>query len=695
LLDPLAPTVTRSRFRALFPQGLGGAELVLTTLVVLIVIMLVVPLPPLMLDFLLATNLSLSIVILLLVLYTSNALRISTFPTILLVTTLFRLGLNISSSRLILLHGNAGQVIKAFGGFVVQGNYVVGAAVFLILTIVQFVVIAKGAERVAEVGARFVLDAMPGKQMAIDAELRAGAISHDEARQQRQALLRESQFYGAMDGAMKFVKGDVIASVIITILNFLVGISLGIFQRNLAVDVALKKYGLLTVGDGLVTQIPALVLSIAAGMLVTRVASEHPGTSLGSELGKQLTATPRAMRGASLFVGLLAIIPGLPTIPFLAVAAMLFTVSWFAAKQQSDAKEEGLYSPLHTHRQLVPVVTPWSVDISTHLHIPHVSRADLMQAIASIADAVPEQIFNDLGVPIPTPVVRVVEDIKEPGIVVRMNEVPLERLDFEQALSLEQILHQIRTVMMAVMKKRAVEFLGLQETQSMLDRLEQVNPAVVRHLVPKVIRVPTLQAVLRKLVEEQLPIRNLSGILEELARWVDTEKNASELAERVRASMKRTITYRLTEGRSQLDVVLIDTLIEDEIRQSIMSNQSGRFLSLPPGIVRDILSAMKETLDQAPSTQQTNIKVLLTQPEIRRFVRQLIAEDCPDVWVVSHAELDAEVHIHPVATVKLSLVLAKLLSTTHSNLWLYHSGLHQEIFGFLFQNGMYFLCNKS
>src|SRR6476619_3563644 len=309
-------------------KGLGGAELALAALVIGVVAMMIVPLPTWLLDVLLATNLSLSVAILLVVLYVPDALAIATFPTVLLLTTLFRLALNVSSSRLILLQANAGDVIHAFGQFVVRGNYVVGAVVFLILTIIQFVVIAKGSERVAEVSARFVLDAMPGKQMAIDAEARSGTIDGAEARRRRRLLSRESQFYGAMDGAMKFVKGDVIASVIITFINILGGLAIVVGQRGLEVEAALKKYGLLTIGDGLVTQIPALVLSTAAGILVTRVASEDPDRSLGSGLASQILGIPKAMQVAGLFVLGLSLVPGLPTAPFLLLGAVLL----FAAR---------------------------------------------------------------------------------------------------------------------------------------------------------------------------------------------------------------------------------------------------------------------------------------------------------------------------------------------------------------------------
>src|SRR5580658_9877950 len=318
---------------------LGTADAFLGLLVVSVVAMMIVPLPTWLLDVLIAANLSGAVAILLVVLYAPGTLSIATFPTVLLLTTLYRPGLNVASARLILLQANAGEVIRAFGTFVVRGNYVVGGVVFLILTIIQFVVIAKGSERVAEVGARFVLDAMPGKQMAIDAELRAGAIDGNEAKRRRRALSRESQFYGAMDGAMKFVKGDVIASLVITVINILGGLAIGVLEKGMPVAGALKRYGLLTIGDGMVSQIPALVLSTAAGVLVTRTASEEPDTPLGQELARQLFGTPKALRAASVFVFALAMVPGLPAPPFLVIGvALLFAARARQQRLESDER---------------------------------------------------------------------------------------------------------------------------------------------------------------------------------------------------------------------------------------------------------------------------------------------------------------------------------------------------------------------
>ena len=350
----------------------GVADAVLAGLVIAVVGLMVVPLPTWLLDLLIASNLAASVVILLVSMYVSEALKIASFPTLLLITTLIRLSLNVSSTRLILLQADAGEVIKAFGQFVVRGNYVVGAVVFLILTIIQFIVIAKGSERVAEVGARFALDAMPGKQMAIDAELRSGAIDGNEARARRRMLVRESQFYGAMDGAMKFVKGDVIASLLITVVNILGGLAIGIGQRGMEPVAALKRYGLLTIGDGLVTQIPALLIATGAGVLVTRVASEEADTPLGVELARQLFGQPQALRVGGVFVLLLSLIPGLPTLPFLAIGALLLFGSRARAKVLRTVDQAALTEATprldgSIAMRFVPVVTPWGLDVSADL----------------------------------------------------------------------------------------------------------------------------------------------------------------------------------------------------------------------------------------------------------------------------------------------------------------------------------------
>src|SRR5688572_19893627 len=342
------------------------ADAALAAVVVACVGIMVVPLPTWLLDLLLAFNLAISVSILLVTMYVSDALKVAAFPTLLLITTLVRLALNVSSTRLILLQADAGEVIEAFGKFVVSGNYVVGAVVFLILALIQFIVVAKGSERVAEVGARFSLDAMPGKQMAIDAELRSGSIDAADAQQKRRTLNRESQFYGAMDGAMKFVKGDVIASFIIAIINIGAGLAIGVGQRGMPFGDAVRRYTLLTIGDGLVSQIPSLIIATSAGILVTRVASEDGETALGEELSSQLLGMPKALRVSSVFVLALGIVPGLPALPFLVIGLLLLAASW-PARQRPDREWAQTRRRLGVQQQPSRLPSPWSLTSSAAL----------------------------------------------------------------------------------------------------------------------------------------------------------------------------------------------------------------------------------------------------------------------------------------------------------------------------------------
>ena len=648
-------------------SGLGGAELALAALVVGVVAMLIVPLPTWLLDILLATNLSLSVAILLVVLYVPDALAIATFPTLLLLTTLFRLALNVSTSRLILLQANAGDVIKAFGGFVVRGNYVVGAVVFLVLTIIQFVVIAKGSERVAEVGARFVLDAMPGKQMAIDAEVRAGTLDGNEARRRRRQLSRESQFYGSMDGAMKFVKGDVIASLVITVVNILGGLAIGVGQKGMPAVDALKRYGLLTIGDGLVSQIPALVLSTAAGVLVTRVASEEPDTPLGEELAGQLFGQPKALKVAAAFVLLLAIVPGLPAPPFLVIAVVLFLVARARTRQmakddQRDATEpHPVASGARRESAFVPMVVPWSVEVSGDLALlledgtsaDGTARESLRSAVLGLRD----RVFGELGVPLPPPRVRVAPGLPGRSAVVSLFEVPARIIPVAAGVSDAEAVKLVTEAAADLLRARGADFLGLAETQRLLDELEQLAPATVRNVVPKPVSLTLLTDVLRRLVEERVSIRDLRAILEALAGVASTEKDPLNLTELVRAQLRRALTFKLTRGANQLGVVLIDPMIEDTVRRAVTRTPAGAFLTLPPAAARDVVAALRRALTEASAQgggAPSSAAVFLTQPDIRRFVRKLVESELPDATVVSFAELLPEVTLRPLARANLA-----------------------------------------
>ena len=642
--------------------GLGGAELGLALLVISVVAMMIVPLPTWLLDILIATNLSLSVAILLVVLYVPDALAIATFPTILLLTTLFRLALNVSSVRLILLQANAGEVIRAFGTFVVRGNYVVGGVIFLVLTIIQFIVIAKGSERVAEVGARFVLDAMPGKQMAIDAELRSGAIDGNEARRRRRFLSRESQFYGSMDGAMKFVKGDVIASLVITVVNILGGLAIGVGQKGMPAVDALKRYGLLTIGDGLVSQIPALILSTAAGVLVTRVASEDPDTPLGQELARQLFGMPKALRVASGFVLLLAMVPGLPAPPFLVLALALFFVARTRTRQMERDDRREATEPVakpgkRTETAFVPIVVPWSIEVSEDLGSTlddslDGPRAESELGLRSEAVGMRDRLFSELGVPLPSPRVRVVAGLPRRHAIISLFEVPAKVLTIPDGIADAEAVRVVSDAALELLRARASDFLGLAETQRLLDEMEQFAPATVRSVVPKPVSLTLLTDILRRLLEERVSIRDLRAILEPLASLANTEKDPLTLTELVRAQLRRALTFKLTGGAKQLGVVLVDPTIEDTIRRAIQRTPAGAFLTLPPAAARDVVAALRRAGGEAAG--QAGGAVFLTQPDIRRFMRKLLETELPDAIVVSFAELLPEVTLRPLARANLA-----------------------------------------
>jgi type III secretion protein V len=628
----------------------ASAEVVLAAFVVLVVGLMIVPLPTPLLDVLIATNLSASVVILLVVLYVADAIRIATFPTLLLLTTLFRLALNVASTRLILLQADAGQVIRAFGTFVVRGNYVVGGVVFLVLTIIQFIVVAKGSERVAEVGARFALDAMPGKQMAIDAELRGGTIDGSEARRRRRLLSRESQFYGAMDGAMKFVKGDVIASLLILAVNLVGGLTIGVVMKNMPVADALRRYGLLTIGDGLVTQIPALVLSTGAGVLVTRVASEEADTPLGEELARQLLGVPKALQVASVFVLLLAAVPGLPALPFAVIGVALLVVGRARTRAERLRAAQAATEPTHREKAstatgdsaFVPMVLPWSIEISADLR-PLLDRTP--GGLRAMAVSLRDHLFAELGVPLPAPRVRVRDDLGSRQVLLSVHEVPAQLLALPAELSDEQAIDRTRRETVALLRSRAADFVGLAEVQRLLDELEQFAPATVRNVVPRPVSLVVLADVLRRLLDERVSIRDLKAVLEGLSMVATTEKDPLALAEHVRAHLRRAITFNVTGGTPELGVVLLDPTLEDTVRRAVTRTPAGAFLALPPQASRDVRASVRRAIESLDESSHGLPRTILTQPDIRRFVRKVIEVDHPEVWVVTFGELLPEITI--------------------------------------------------
>lgn len=691
------------------------SDIVLAVVVVAIVGMMIVPLPTLLLDVLLTLNISISVVLLLVSLYVPAALHLSVFPTLLLITTMFRLALTISTTRLILLTGDPGEVVVAFGNFVVQGNFVVGAILFIILVIVNFIVISKGSERVAEVAARFTLDAMPGKQMSIDADLRAGSIDQDQGKKKRRDLERESQLFGAMDGAMKFVKGDAIASIIITVVNIVGGLIIGVTQKGMSAGDAAQKYTLLTIGDGLVGMIPAILVSTCAGIIVTRVAGEEEGNHLGMDMGSQLTAYPKAIAIAAGMLIVLGLVPGLPKIPFFLLGIGAGLGAWTMLKKQQQAveaedagpaMETDLGTPMASEpapkealnpdsELFIPVVTPIALEVSDAL-VPFVdSRQDNGKFLFELIPFMRDGLFVELGVRFPGVRARGNGSLPPGAYQIQINEVPVvtgqatlghvlvndtvDRLRLMNIQGFEAVNpatrqpaawvpEQYRDTLeaaglttwdvpgyiilhtAAVLRRNAREFVGVQETQTMLEQLEKAFPAIVKEVVPKVVNVLKLTDILQRLVEEEISIRDLRGILQALAEYGQVEADNVMLTEHVRAAQRRYISHKYARGTGTLVVYLLDPNIEDAIRGSVKRTSAGAHLALEPELAQEIVQAVRSECGHLPPSAQR--PVILTAMDIRRYVRKLLEyEFNPSFSVLSYQELSPELNIQPVARI--------------------------------------------
>ncbi len=635
-----------------------GSDLALGLLILTIVGVMLLPVPQWLLDVMLTLNLAGSLSVLLLVVHAGRASKFTTFPSLLLLATLLRLSLAVATTRLILLEGNAGEVVSTFGHLVVGADYVVGAVVFAMLAIVQLVVIAKGSERIAEVAARFCLDAMPGRQLAIDSELRAGTLDSREASSRRFALQREGQFYGAMDGAMRFVRGDAIASLLITVVTLLGGLGLGIFAREMSFAEALRRYSLLTIGNGLVMLLPALLLATAAGVLVTRIEGDPMGRPLGQELGTQLLRAPQSFTVAGALLLILAIVPGMPSIPFLFVGAGLVAGSVLRAQRKRpgvdpafalDERAEGE----RTQPEFSPQVAPWTLEvgqalahlISDERHGRTCSRPGIETALVAARRA----LWTKLGVPLPAAVVSVNPAIGPRDLVLTCHEVPESTIEVAPSIDEASVAEFVLQNVLPVLERRAGDFLGIPETQRLLDELELTAPVLVREVVPKSIGVPGLTLVLKQLVDEGVSIRNLGGILEVLATASSKETEPSRLAESVRVHRSRALTHELTGGRGSLDVYLLDPGIEDAIRGAIRRTGTEGHLVLAPAAARDIVAAVRAIVPPAPQ----HPPVLLTQPDIRYFVRRLLQVEFPALRVVSHTELSAGTAVSCLATARI------------------------------------------
>lgn len=703
-----------------------SSDIVLAMALMLIIGMLIIPMPPHVIDFLLAINMASSVALLMVALYIPGATHLSIFPSLLLITTLFRLGLNISTTRQVLLHAYAGDIILAFGNFVVGGNYVVGGIIFLIITLVQFIVITKGSERVAEVAARFTLDAMPGKQMSIDADMRAGMIDANQAREKRLALQKESQLYGAMDGAMKFVKGDAIAGIVITAINIIGGLIIGMTMMGMTAADSAKTFALLSIGDGLVSQIPALLISITAGIVTTRVASDAKDTNLGSEISNQILKQPKAlMIAAGITLGL-GIIPGFPIAPFSLLAAGLGLIGyalWSTEQREPEATVSGgsssikgagagpaatiesaaVDTPVKGHKVIsgggvdtysltLPVILEVGKTLSLEIQKSGRSQGFIEQMIPKMRQA----LYADLGVRFPGVHVRTDSpNLAQDEYLIYLNEVPVVRgkivenhyltnetednlkrynlpfTSYKNSLGLPSL--WVDTKNKEILEKAVIkhwnplevmvlhlsyffrhyanEFLGIQEMKSMLEFMEKSFPDLVRE-VTRLIPLQKLTDIFKRLVQEQISIKDLRTVLESLSEWAQTEKDPVLLTEYVRSSLKRYISYRYSQGQSVLSVYVLDPEIEDLVRGAIKQTSAGSYLALDPDSVQLILQAVRNTVTAPPPGGQQ--PVILTAIDVRRFVRKLIELEFPDISVVSYQEIVPEIRIQPLGRIQIS-----------------------------------------
>ncbi|MBU3155101.1 flagellar biosynthesis protein FlhA [Clostridium estertheticum] len=667
--------------------------------VIAIVLMIIIPLPPKLLDVIIAFNITLAVVILLLTMFTTEVLQFSVFPTLLLITTLLRLALNISSTRLVLTQAYAGDIIEAFGEFVVGGNYVVGIIIFLIIIIIQFVVITSGAGRVSEVSARFTLDAMPGKQMSIDADLNAGVITEEQARERRTKLQDEASFYGAMDGASKFVKGDAIAGIIITIINIFGGIIIGVVMLGMPIATAATTYVRLTVGDGLVSQIPALLISTASGILVTRSGSN---VNLGTQITSQLTTFPKVIALASIVLVVLACIPGMPHIVFIILAIAMATSAYFLNKDEKDQKiikseteeQESFETENREPEDVMNLISvePMEIEIGYGL-IPLADEAtggDLLQRIASVRRQCalemgivvqPIRIKDNLQLKTNEYVVKIrgtviikgelmpsmllcidpsSEDITIQGIntveptfglpAVWINNDQREDAEIKGLTVVDPTTVMV-THLTETIKNHAYELLGRQETKLLIDSVKEKYNTVVEELIPDLMTIGEVQKVLQSLLKEKVAIKDMVTILESLADNARITKDTEVLTEYVRFSLGRSICNGLIDENGIMTIMTLSPEVENIVSNNIQKSLQGSFPAVDPETTGKILNSIKENINTIYF--HNNQPVILVSPKIRPAFRRLIEMVFPTVSVLSLNEIPNEVEIKTEGVVTL------------------------------------------
>ncbi len=693
------------RLQGFIAQANRYSDIFLAIIVVMIISLMIVNIPEWLLDTFIAINMTVSITLLMMALYIPGVLAFSTFPSLLLFTTLFRLALNVTTTKMILLHAHAGKIIFTFGNFVVGGNFIVGAVIFIIILIVQFIVVTKGSERVAEVAARFTLDAMPGKQMSIDADMRAGLIDIEQARSRRTELERESQLHGSMDGAMKFVKGDAIAGLIITAVNILAGVAIGVLQKGMEASKALQVYSILTIGDGLISQIPALLISITAGIIVTRVSTDEK-SALGRDIGGQLLAQPSALIIAGFMIFGFGLMPGFPKLVFLCLSLTVMLVGYslmksMKAKNKSKSSIPGLESSTQkkssegkegkdSKSEEFSITVPLMVDVASSVRSaidPEVLNDQLIE--------IRKALYQDLGVPFPGIHLRFNDTIADDSYQVLLQEVPIsqgflkngyvllkEKKENIDMLGLEYIqdkaflphleslwiksdkkeqLKKSKITFMSgaeiltyhlsfVLQKYAGDFIGIQETKFLLDKLDAQFPEIVKE-VQRVLPVQKLTDILQRLVQENISIRNLRLIFQSLIDWGQKEKETVLLTEYVRSSLKRYISYKYSRGQNILPVYLLQPDIEEEIRKAVRQTSAGSYLALNPATAKKLIAAIKQEVGDFTFSDQK--PVLLTSMDIRRYLRKLIEKELYELPVLSHQELTEEITVQPLGRIKI------------------------------------------
>lgn len=670
-------------------------DLAVALAVVGLITVMVIPMPTVVMDVMLAVSISLSIVILIISMYTNNALEFSVFPGLLLIITLFRLSLNVATTRLILSEAFAGDVINAFGTFVTSGNVVVGVIIFLIIVIIQFVVITKGAGRISEVAARFTLDAMPGKQMAIDADLNAGLINEDQARQRRQDISREADFYGAMDGASKFVRGDAIAGIIITLVNILGGFIIGVAQKGMDFPTAMNTYTVLSIGDGLVTQMPALIVSTASGIIVTRAASE---SNLGMEVTEQLLQSPKALYLVSGILGVFSIIPGLPFIPFVTLAVAAGTTAYTLDKanrkkdEQEAVQKEQADAPEEEKIENYLTLDPMEMEIGYGL-IPLVDSSqggDLLERITMIR----RQSASDMGIIVPP--IRIRDNIQlkpneyrvkiknniigngelmmgsylamDPGNVTRkvrgvetveptfglpalwITESQKEKAEIA-GYTVVELPAVLATHLTELIKTHAHDILSRQDVKTLVDNLKETQQSLVEDLVPDTMTLGEVHRILQNLLREKVSIRDLATILETLSDMAGQTKDPVVLTEYVRSALARTICYQICGNDKTLPVITLDPRLEQTLENAIQQNDKGARLTIPPQLAGKILELIGKEIEKM--VMNNDRSVLLCSPTIRYHLRRLIEGSFPQVYVLSYNEIAPGTEIRSVGVVEI------------------------------------------